>query len=296
MNKEAWLQERRTGIGGSDAPALMHASPYSTPLKVYLDKIGQAEERKESLDMAAGTHMEPLIAKLYEERTGFKGYCTYKIARHPMFPWILGHADWLNAERGAEFKFIGPKRSSEAVQHKDNCLPEHVVQCRHYMQVYDRPVWDLVQFRVTYHGCELVIVPIARDVQKEQELFEAERKFWCEHVIPLIPPPATSPEEQARLLQHLYPFPKADGVTLSWEDAAASMLVADLRAATRERALAEAHYLKIVNSIKAELKDATAAECAAGKVRWSKGRKNATGKTGARVFRATFAGEQETTE
>ena len=38
-NREEWLAARKKGIGGSDASALLGLNPYSSPLRVYLDKI-----------------------------------------------------------------------------------------------------------------------------------------------------------------------------------------------------------------------------------------------------------------
>ena len=46
MSRGQWLQARRRGIGGSDAPALMGASPWATPLSVYADKMGFLPENE----------------------------------------------------------------------------------------------------------------------------------------------------------------------------------------------------------------------------------------------------------
>ena len=48
MTREDWLQERRRGIGGSEAAAILGLSPWATPLDVYLDKIGEGEEVEET--------------------------------------------------------------------------------------------------------------------------------------------------------------------------------------------------------------------------------------------------------
>ena len=38
--RESWLKERRSGIGGSDAAAILGVSPWRTALDVYSDKRG----------------------------------------------------------------------------------------------------------------------------------------------------------------------------------------------------------------------------------------------------------------
>ena len=44
MTRDEWLESRRKGIGGSDASAILGLNPYSSPLAVYLDKIGKSED------------------------------------------------------------------------------------------------------------------------------------------------------------------------------------------------------------------------------------------------------------
>ena len=39
MDCEEWLKLRKSGLGGSDAGAVCGVNPYSSPMKVYLDKI-----------------------------------------------------------------------------------------------------------------------------------------------------------------------------------------------------------------------------------------------------------------
>lgn len=65
-----WLTARRTGIGSSDAPAIVEALPPTWrrgPLEVYLEKIGEAEGKPPSIAMRRGTLLEPLVAQLYAE-------------------------------------------------------------------------------------------------------------------------------------------------------------------------------------------------------------------------------------
>lgn len=42
MTREAWLDRRRAGIGGSDVAALLGLSRWKTPLDVFLDKAGRS--------------------------------------------------------------------------------------------------------------------------------------------------------------------------------------------------------------------------------------------------------------
>ena len=71
MTREEWLDARRNGIGGSDASAILGINPSSSPLKVYLDKIGKGEEPETTEAMRQGTDLEAYVAERFrsEEHT-----------------------------------------------------------------------------------------------------------------------------------------------------------------------------------------------------------------------------------
>lgn len=68
--RQEWLAERRTGIGGSEAAAVMGLSKWATPVTVWLDKMGKAPAKPTTLRMAFGSINEAEVATMYELRTG----------------------------------------------------------------------------------------------------------------------------------------------------------------------------------------------------------------------------------
>ena len=44
MSREDWLFERKGGIGGSDAGAIIGVNPYRSPYSVWADKLGKLPE------------------------------------------------------------------------------------------------------------------------------------------------------------------------------------------------------------------------------------------------------------
>lgn len=67
---EEWLEERKRGIGSSDAGTIMGASPFQTPYGLYLLKTGRAEPVKESDAMFNGHILEPAVAEWFSGKTG----------------------------------------------------------------------------------------------------------------------------------------------------------------------------------------------------------------------------------
>ena len=85
LPREQWLEYRRKGIGGSDAAAVLGISPFRTGRDLYYDKLNivTADDAENWVQLEVGTLLEPLVAKIFAYKTG------YKIYRRPfMFqPW-----------------------------------------------------------------------------------------------------------------------------------------------------------------------------------------------------------------
>lgn len=70
-DREKWLTARRSGIGGSDVPAIMGVDPWRSALEVYADKISEGPPTDEQNEIAEwGRIFEPLILKQFAKRTG----------------------------------------------------------------------------------------------------------------------------------------------------------------------------------------------------------------------------------
>lgn len=80
-NREQWLAERRTGLGGSDIAKICGLSKFGTALDVYLDKIGEGTPVAETNRMRLGTALEPFVTDLFIEATG-KRCIEYKPTIH----------------------------------------------------------------------------------------------------------------------------------------------------------------------------------------------------------------------
>ena len=77
LSREEWLGYRRQGIGGSDVAGIMGISPFRTARDVYYDKLNIApveEEPGNWVALEVGTLLEPLVARIFAEKTGLKIY------------------------------------------------------------------------------------------------------------------------------------------------------------------------------------------------------------------------------
>lgn len=67
MDREEWLKVRQSGIGGSEIASLLGINPWSSPIKVWQDKLGQAEEIKPNYQMRLGSLAEDAVAQIWAE-------------------------------------------------------------------------------------------------------------------------------------------------------------------------------------------------------------------------------------
>lgn len=93
-NREEWLEVRRTGLGGSDAAAILGESAYKAPFDVWLDKMGERKDEGATSEYAYwGNVLEPIVAAEFSKRSGKellhegegegKGRVIYRNAEHP---------------------------------------------------------------------------------------------------------------------------------------------------------------------------------------------------------------------
>ncbi len=205
LSREQWLENRRAGIGGSDAAAILGMSKFRTPLQVYLDKIGQAPETPETTEMRWGKKLEPLILEEYQELTGVE-ITPNVLVFHDKHPWMMGTLDAMRADRRVvEAKCVGFNRFGEWGEEGSDYVPtDYLLQVQHYLAVTGSTIADIAAL---FSGNTLRIYT----VQADQDLIDAmtmrEAEFW-QRVITRNPP---SPEaDDASIMQFVYPHHEAE--------------------------------------------------------------------------------------
>jgi len=92
VNREQWLQERKSYIGATDLAAIVGKNKYKTAVDVFLDKTGQVEDVASSRKARAGLAMEPLVMEFFQEDTGIKPL-PGRLVRHPDYPFLAANLD-----------------------------------------------------------------------------------------------------------------------------------------------------------------------------------------------------------
>lgn len=91
--RAAWLEGRRTGIGGSDVAAVLGLNPWKTPLDVWNDKLGLSEDKGMSEPAYWGTVLEDTVAKEFQLRTGKRVQKVSHQFADPENDWAIANID-----------------------------------------------------------------------------------------------------------------------------------------------------------------------------------------------------------
>jgi putative phage-type endonuclease len=148
MEKNEWLEWRRLGIGGSDAPVVMGVSPYASPYMLWEEKTKRkTDDKKNTFILDKGNKYEPFARAKYELHNDAAMPAMRAI--HKDIPWLRATMDGFNVEQnvGIEIKYIG-EEEHERIK-KEKTLPfHHYVQVQHQLIVTGAKWIDYLSFYV----------------------------------------------------------------------------------------------------------------------------------------------------
>ena len=199
LSEEEWLDYRRRGIGGSDVSAIFGTSPFRTARDLYYDKLNIASVEDDEgnwVAMEMGHLLEPLVAKIFERKTGYRVYQIKKMFQHPQYPWMLADVDYFVELPDGTTAILENKttnynaRDNWWMNGKETVPVYYESQGRHYMAVTDL---DRCFFCCLYGNNEeeVIIREVKRDFEYEAEMVFLEQYFWENHVQRHVPPPYT---------------------------------------------------------------------------------------------------------
>lgn len=195
--REAWLAERRTGIGGSDVAAILGISRFRTPLDVYLEKTGQAPPQPESEPMRWGTLLEPVIVREFSERHGVRVICEEGIKRHPDYGFMLASLDGWAPDVPAVVECKTARSADGWGEPGTGEIPSYYqTQVAHYLAVTGAAVAFVP---VLIGAADFRVYRVERDDAFIEDIIEAESAFWHDHVLSGVPPEPVNAADAARL-------------------------------------------------------------------------------------------------
>ena len=268
LSREEWLQIRSTGIGSSDAAAAIGLSSYKCSLSLWLEKTGRQppEDLSNKEAVVWGTVLEPVLAKMYAERTGRKVRRVNAVLQHPEHPFMLANLDReVITENGTGVLEIKTAGFYSAQLWDDGVPVAYQCQVLHQLAVTGHAWADVA---VLIAGQEFRIYRIERDDDKIADLIQREAQFWSWVANDQQPDPDGSYDAQQALLSL---FPTDNGQTLDFSESGPfNDLFAELLILRHRKEEIEQQESTLKHRIQAALGSATAAIFQQGKVTWRK--------------------------
>lgn len=204
-NREEWLRERKTYLGGSDMAAICGVPSFKkTALDVYFSKVNPeiTELTKDDHNYEAaywGAKLEENIAERYAEEHNVKVTTEPNLIRHPKYPFMAGNIDrWVgNREYILECKTAHFMKSKAWGDEGTDQLPEsYLVQVAWYSAICDVPKVDIA---VLIGGQDFRIYTYERNKELEDKLIKIACNFWYNHVEKRIPPKCSNLDDTFNL-------------------------------------------------------------------------------------------------
>jgi len=180
--RSAWLEERATGIGGSDAAAVCGMSPWATPLDVYMSKVGYLDglgrgHDDQTSDMRRGTLLEPVVLQMYTDETGV-------VVRKPETPYVSAEYPFVRANLDGIALDGRPILEAKTARNRTGWgepwtseIPVvYTFQCQHNMLAAGV---DCCHVPVLFGDFEFAIYEVEADAEFQELMLEQEARFWA---------------------------------------------------------------------------------------------------------------------
>lgn len=199
VTKQQWLEERKKGIGGSDASAVIGMNPYKTNIQLWEEKTG----KKEAEDISNKDYVQYGINAEYHLRELFKldypqyqvTYNQFKMYKNPEHQFIFAtlDAELIDRDTGEkgilEIKTTNILQSMQKEKWNDKIPGNYYVQCLAQLLATG---WDFVilkaQLKTEWDG-EVRIQTKHYTIKRSEVLADIEYLkqkeivFWNEFVL-----------------------------------------------------------------------------------------------------------------
>ena len=173
--REAWLAERRKGIGSSDAASACGLEDaYGTPHSVAMDKI-YGITQAENEQMHWGNLLEQIVADHYARVYETPLAKPAKADQHPVLDWMLANIDREDAAGNVvEIKTSATSRGWGPMG-SDDVPAKHYLQAQHQIKVREL---DGIKIAALIGGSDFRVYTIARNDDIIGRMVKAEGDLW----------------------------------------------------------------------------------------------------------------------
>jgi len=205
---DTWLRQRRTGIGGSDAAAVLGVSPWQSKLGVWEAKRGITGELTPTERMLWGQRLEPVVREYFNRDHGRHYTKPRSMLRHDHWPFVVGNVDGIDGRRLYEGKLAERPGDEWGEEGTDQVPAHYFAQVQHYMMLTGAEVTDVA---VLVRGAQLRHYEVPADREFQEALLVEEAALWRD-VQAGTPPPPDGSADARNALRRLYPHVEVESI------------------------------------------------------------------------------------
>ena len=213
LSREEWLQERQSGIGGSDAGTILGVNKWKSKTQLFFEKTNP--ELKQEVDneyIYWGNVLEDVVAKEFENRTGKRVRRDNRMLRHPEHNFMLANLDRVVVGEKALLECKTTSQYNKDQWEGDEIPAQYLCQVQHYMAVTG---FQKAYVCVLIGGNTFVTKEIDRDEELIEILLEAEKDFWENNVQAGVIPEIDGSDATSDFINHMYKDIDEEEVALS---------------------------------------------------------------------------------
>lgn len=252
MTRQEWLWNRKKGLGGSDASAILGFNPWKSAFELYIDKTSDHVEEIDNEAIHWGNVLEDVVAQEFTRRTGKKVRRRNQTFKHPEHPFMIANIDRDVVGEDALLECKTTNAFNSDAWEGEQIPPAYMCQVQHYMAVLD---YEKAYIAVLIGGQKFVWKEIERDDEFIELMIEQEKQFWNEHVLKEVPPAIDGSPSASELLNKMYPEDNGETIMLQSDDVEALIEAIDsIKSEVKEKQSLQKEY---ENKLKLMIGEAT---------------------------------------
>lgn len=239
MDRIEWLQLRKSGIGGSDASAILGFNRYKSAFQLYIEKTSEWVEESDSEAAYWGNVLEDVVAREFAKRTGKKIRKINRMLRHPKHYFMTANLD---RDVVGEKAFLECKTASEYLKDSwngEDVPAAYLCQLQHYLAVTG---YEKAYIAVLIGGNKFVWKEVARDDEFIELMIQHEKAFWENHVLANVPPAIDGSSSASELLAKMYPQDDGSAIMLDEQSNTLIEAIESLKAEEKQLELQRKEY------------------------------------------------------
>lgn len=202
LTREEWLQERMTGIGGSDAGTILGVNKWKSKTQLFFEKTNPEMIQEISNDaIHFGNVLEDVVAEEFAARTGKKVRRDNRMLRHPDHHFMMANLDRVVVGEKALLECKTTSQYNAEQWEDDNVPAQYLCQIQHYMAVTG---FEKAYIAVLIGGQSFIWKEIERDDELIQIIIDAEKDFWENNVQANVIPEIDGSEATSDFINHMY--------------------------------------------------------------------------------------------